>query len=152
MRYIGPDLSFVTAETARAKGDMAVARKNYEEFVSRHPQNLAGQFWLGFVNYYLRDWPASERANQFVETYLPNHPSVIYNRATTLMELHQYGLAIERLERIIQTTPLNYGAQLNLYWSYRKAGHGEKAAARLHTMLELFPADPTVRQLLANPG
>ena len=44
-------------------------------------------------------WPASERANRYVETYLPNQPSVIYNRATTLMELQQYEPAIERLER-----------------------------------------------------
>jgi predicted Zn-dependent protease len=86
-----------------------------------------------------------------VETYLPNHPSVIYNRATTLMELHQYEPAIERLERTIQATPQNYGAQLNLYWSYRKAGHKKKAEERLRTMLELFPADPAVRQLYANP-
>ncbi len=152
MRYIGPDLSFVNAEIARAKGDMPAARKGYEDFVARHPQNLAGQFWLGFVDYYLKDWPASERSNQFVETYLPNHPSVIYNRATTLMELQQYEPAIERLERAIQMNPLNYGAQLNLYWSYRKAGHTGKAAARLQTMLELFPTDPALRQLAANPG
>jgi hypothetical protein len=152
MRYIGPDLSFITAENSRAKGDMPAARKSYEEFVGRHPQNLAGQFWLGFVDYYLKDWQASERANQFVETYLPNHPSVIYNRATTLIELQQYEPAIERLERTIRTNPLNYGAQLNLYWSYRRAGQKKKAAERLHAMLQLFPADPTVRQLSANPG
>lgn len=152
MRYIGPDLSFIAAEIARSKGDMPAARKGYEEFIARHPQNLGGQFWLGFVDYYLKDWPASERANQFVETYLPNNPSVIYNRAATLMELQQYEPAIERLERTIKVTPSNYGAQLNLYWSYRKAGQKRKAAARLHAMLELFPADPTVRQLFANPG
>ena len=107
--------------------------------------------WLGFVTYYLKDWGASDRTNELVETYLPNNPAVIYNRATTLMELQQYEPAIERLDRVVQLNPQNYGAQLNLYWSYRNAGNKEKASERLQAMLQLFPADAAVRQLSANP-
>jgi tetratricopeptide (TPR) repeat protein len=149
-RFIGPDASFLTAEVARAKGDMAAARRSYEEFTARHPNNLAGQFWLGFAAYYEKDWLQSERANQFVESYLPNQPSVLYNRATTLMELQQYEPAIARLERIVEMNPQNSAAQLKLYWSHRKAGHKGKAAERLQSMLRLFPTDPAVQQLATN--
>jgi tetratricopeptide (TPR) repeat protein len=149
-RFIGPDRSFLVAEVDRGKGDMAAALRGYEEFVARHPNNLGGQFWLGFAAYYQKDWAESERANQFVESYLPNHPSAIYNRAITLMELQQYGPAIERLDRIVEMNPQNTAAQLNLYWAHRKAGHKGQAAERLQAMLRLFPADPAVQQLAAS--
>jgi tetratricopeptide (TPR) repeat protein len=152
MRYIGPDPGFSAAEAARAKGDLVAARQGYEEFVARHPNSPAGLFWLGFANYYLKDWPAAERANRQLEEWLPDHPSVIYNRATTLMELGQYDAAIPRLERLTTLNPRNYGAQLNLYSCYRKAGDTAKAAARLQVLRELFPTDPEVRRLVENPG
>jgi tetratricopeptide (TPR) repeat protein len=151
MRYIGPDAAFFAAEAARAKGDIAAARKGYEDFVARHPSNLGGQFWLGFAAYYLKDYQASERANRVVESFLPNHPAVIYNRATTLLALERYDEAITRFERVVQTDPRNYGAQLNLYWAYRKGGHTAQADAQLQTMLRLFPSDPAVLQLVERP-
>lgn len=151
-RYIGEEASFLAADAARIRGDMETARAGYEAFAARHPKNLAGQFWVGFAAFYQKDYAAADRANARVEAYLPNHQSVLYNRATSLMELQQYGPAIERLERLVQMNPGNSAAQLNLYWSHRKAGHEAAAAERLQTMLRLFPTNAVVQDLAANPN
>lgn len=150
MRYVGLDDGLVRAGEARERGDAAAARAAYEEFLRRRPGNLGARFWLGVAAYQQKDWAAAEAANRELESQLPGSIPALYNHAVALMELKRYDEAIARLERVVASGPQNYGAQLNLYWSYRRAGRAEKAREAIERMQNLFPTDETVSKLAAD--
>ncbi len=71
MRYIGPDATYQAAEAARTQGDLAGARKLYEAFLVRHPENLGARLNVGLVAYQQQDWAGSEDAFASVRNYFP---------------------------------------------------------------------------------
>ncbi|MGA2328161.1 MAG: tetratricopeptide repeat protein [Bryobacteraceae bacterium] len=151
MRYIGPDPLYQAAEAARGKGESRIARALYAAFLDRHPNNLGARFMAGFVAIQEKDWAKSEQDCAMLERCVPNHPRVLYNRALAMIELKQYGPAIDRLKRVVQVIPQDYGALFNLSRAYRAAGYEQQARETLQVMKQLFPADETLDRLLAEP-
>jgi tetratricopeptide (TPR) repeat protein len=150
MRYIGRDLRYEAATTAKDSSNLPLARIAYEQFLADHPGNLAAHFWLGYTTSYLKDWQAADLHNRLVENYLPDTQGVIYNRALSLAALKQYDPAIRRLERVSKMAPNTYGVLWNLYWAYRNSGRKREAADTLATMRSLFPDDPETTKLSAD--
>jgi hypothetical protein len=149
MKYIGTDPLFGQAEQARNHGDLAGARRLYEQYLARHPKSLAAHFSLGLVAYQQKDWVRSDQDYAALEEFLPEHLSIVYNRALALAELKQYDGAIDRLKFVIRKEPQNYAAWINLYYTFNKAGKEKKAKQALNDMKRLFPADGEVNRLLA---
>jgi len=146
MRYIGVDPVYFEATAARSANRLADAEPLYEGFIAAHPNNLAGHFWLGFTDSYLKKFEAADRHNAIVEHYLPDSDPVIYNRALSLAALKQYEPAIQRL---LHVYPGSYGTLWNLYWCYRNSGRKQDALRTIADMKARFPADGEVNRLSA---
>jgi tetratricopeptide (TPR) repeat protein len=115
MRYIGPDPEYEAAATARAAGDLSAARQLYEAFLARHPNNLGARFQRGSLAQQQKDWSAAERAFASLEGFLPDAPSVLYNRAIAMLEMNEAAPAVARLERVVEMEPGNLEARSALH-------------------------------------
>ncbi len=149
MKYIGPDVTFDLAETARSKGDLATARRLYDDFVARYPWNLGAHFSLGLTAFQQRDFARSIESYNLLEHYFPNHMAILYNYALALAEAGKYLPAVERLKFVILREPTNYAALINLYWTYRKAEKKSRARETILKIQKLFPNDAEVAKLVA---
>jgi predicted Zn-dependent protease len=149
MRYIGFDPLYAEGEALRAKGDIEGARRIHERYLTKYPLSMAGQFVIGLESYALKDWTRSAQAYGTLEKYFPDHLGILYNYALALMELKEYSPAIDRLKFVAARDPGNYAVQINLYYTYIKAGAAKRAKATLVTMKNSFPNDAEVTRLLA---
>jgi len=138
-RYILEDFLLQAARSARAQNDLVGSRRLYEMFLVGHPGNLAARFQDGLLAYQQRDWGASEQAFADLEKYVPNNPSVLFNRAVAMIELKQNGPAIVLLKRVLQMHPQDRSAQTNLYRAYVANGNRQEAAAMLQEMSRPVP-------------
>jgi tetratricopeptide (TPR) repeat protein len=147
MGYIGPDGAFQAAEAARAKGNMAEARRDYETILDRHPTNLGAQFNLGIVLLEQKNWAEAESVFARMEGYFPADSMVLYNRALAMIELKQIEPAEDRLKRVVKMQPLDYGARFNLARIYTMEGTPQLAEATMREWNQLpkpapAPIDP----------
>jgi tetratricopeptide (TPR) repeat protein len=147
MRFIGVDPLFMEGEGARSRGDLAAAAKFYDQYLAKYPKSMAGHFVMGLVSFNMRDWNRSQRENEILEEYFPNHLSVLYNRALALVELGQILPAADRLQLVVDHDPKNYSAYINLFEAYKKARLFNKAKKVLGKMKAAFPDRPDVQQL-----
>lgn len=148
MKYIGLDPLYVEGERQRSAGNIAGARQLHENFLAKYPKSLAGHFVRCIEAYAMKDWNAAVQSAEFMEQYFPEHPSVLYNHALSLVELNRFDEAIVRLKALLKADPLNYGVGLNLYGAYTRKGDKSKAAALLKTLKQNFPNDGEVNRLI----
>ncbi len=148
MRYIGLDPLFMEGEGARSRGDFATAAKFYDQYLTKYPKSMAGHFVMGLVTFNLKDWARSQKENEILEEYFPDHLSVVYNRALALVELGQILPAADRLMFVIEKDPKNYPAYINLFETYKKARLFNKAQKLLNKMKVVFSDRADVQQLV----
>ena len=142
MRWIGPDSGYQAAEAAEVRGGgLLEARRLYDDFLNRHPANLAARLKLASTACRLGEWATCESAYARVQEMLPTEPQVLYNRSVALIELHQDRAAIELLKRAVEMDPRSYDANYSLYSAYLRTGQSRQAEGILAGMKRRFQVD-----------
>lgn len=129
-------------------GQYAKAISLLQDWLVKHPQDLAGRIGLGEQYMHVADWKRAREQYEKVLQVQPNVPQVLNNLAVVLQNLGDPG-AIAMAERAWKQSPTNYNAIDTYGWVLARNGKLDDALRLLRDARLRQPESPDVRYHLA---